>query len=97
MRMLDGNRAKGYTETKQDDLWRIGNARIHGKDYTVMGKVFDEPSKYGINGGRISKLSVWPKEKNWSNSIINYDRGWDIEPKGHKAKKILNEILNYYK
>ena len=38
---------------------------------------FDEPSKYGINGGRISKLCITNKKGDW---LANYDRGWDVEP-----------------
>lgn len=62
--------------------WREGTIQIPDKDggtriahYWV--KAFEEPSEdYGINGGRISKLSMKIDGK-WA---INYDRGWDIRP-----------------
>ncbi|MBT2735119.1 hypothetical protein [Bacillus sp. ISL-7] len=34
-----------------------------------QAKLFDEPSPYGINEGRVSKLHI--------DGGINYDRGWD--------------------
>ena len=39
-------------------------------------KSFDEGSQWGINGGRISKLTIKIDGK----ITANYDRGWDIEP-----------------
>ena len=39
-------------------------------------KVYDEGSEYGINGGRISKLTI----KIDGVTTLCYDRGWDIEP-----------------
>ncbi len=39
-------------------------------------KVYDEGSEYGIENGRISKMMVKIDGK----TVINYDRGWDIEP-----------------
>ena len=38
---------------------------------------FDEPSQWGIDGGRISKLCITNKQGDW---LANYDRGWDIKP-----------------
>jgi hypothetical protein len=70
--------------------------------YTFQAKVYDEPSTFGINDGRVSKLMVWDevvrqKESNiFTASIINYDRGWDIEPKTDEAKGILETILKLW-
>lgn len=51
-----------------------------GEKYTIAHywvKAFDEPSEeYGINGGKISKLTIKINGK----YTANYDRGWDIEP-----------------
>lgn len=62
-------------------MWREGTIRISkGEKYTVAHywvKAFDESSEeYGINGGKISKLSI----KIDGEYTANYDRGWDIEP-----------------
>ena len=53
-------------------------------------KVFEEPSEYGINQGRISKLTL----KNNNKVIANYDRGWDIMPTGKLANEALEMILD---
>lgn len=39
-------------------------------------KAFQKPSQWGIENGRISKLTVRIDGK----ITINYDRGWDISP-----------------
>jgi hypothetical protein len=77
-------------------MWKEGNIGISTKDgeykkvkYWV--KRFDEPSEdYGINGGKISKLSLKMDGK-W---ITNYDRGWDIKPTCKEAEMALCILLN---
>ena len=45
---------------------------------------------FGINGGRISKLTINKgKEK-----VANYDRGWDIEPTDEDTKAVLELLLD---
>ena len=77
-------------------MWKEGIIGIPTKDgeykkvkYWV--KHFDEPSEdYGINGGKISKLSL-KMDGEW---IANYDRGWDIEPaEDNEATQIAYCIL----
>lgn len=53
---------------------------------------FHEPSKYGINGGRISKLCITNKKGDW---LANYDRGWDVEPT-EEIKEFYHEILEQF-
>lgn len=65
-------------------------------DYKFIAKHFDEGSFYGINTGRVSKLEIWKCEQyNFNNVLVNYDRGWDIEPETDELKEVLNELLNY--
>ena len=61
--------------------WHEGTIGIPQKDgsskiahYWV--KAFEEGSEWGINGGKISKLSI-KIDGEW---IANYDRGWDVKP-----------------
>jgi hypothetical protein len=42
-------------------------------DYKGQAKLYDTPSEYGINEGRVSKFQLNHKGK----PILNYDRGWD--------------------
>lgn len=39
-------------------------------------KAYERKSKWGINGGKISKLTIRIDGK----FVVNYDRGWDIKP-----------------
>lgn len=39
-------------------------------------KSYDKGSEFGIGGGKISKLMI----KINGETVVNYDRGWDIEP-----------------
>lgn len=47
--------------------------RFKDGDYSGSAKVYDTPSEYGINEGRVSKFELRYKDK----PILNYDRGWD--------------------
>lgn len=76
-------------------MWHKGTIGIPQKDgsnkiakYWV--KAYDEGSIYGINGGKISKLTIEIEGK-WT---ANYDRGWDIEPdKDDEATQVAYCIL----
>ena len=79
-------------------MWKEGtigipDAKIKDK-YTICHyrvKLFDEPSEeYGINGGRISKLTIKINGKN----VCNYFRGWDIKPTCKEAEIALCILLN---
>lgn len=66
---------------KEKNLWHEGTIGIPKKEggskvahYWV--KAYDEGSEYGINGGKISKLTL----KIDGELVANYDRGWDVEP-----------------
>lgn len=52
-----------------------GNNWLEGKldGYTVYAKVYSEPSQYGIDNGRISKLHITNKD---GKEVVSYDRGW---------------------
>ena len=53
-------------------------------------KAYARKSEQGINGGKITKLSI-KIDGEW---VANYDRGWDIEPdKNDEAAQIALCIL----
>lgn len=62
-------------------------------EYIVHIVMFDEPSKYGIDGGRISKLYI--KRKKPFITLCNYDRGFDILPT-EEIKDFYNEIIRTF-
>ena len=56
-------------------------------------KVYDTPSTdYGIDGGRISKLTI----KINGEITANYDRGWDVEPKDEPTQLAYMILLQNY-
>ena len=57
-------------------MWREGSLKIHDSIFHYWMKQYDESSQFGIEGGRISKLTL----KRNGTIVCNYDRGWDIEP-----------------
>ncbi len=70
-----------FTSFPNDTNWVEGVVGM----YKFQAKLFDEGSTYGINNGRVSKLSIWDEKARWEKQnffdacIMNYDRGWDIE------------------
>ena len=56
-------------------MWYSGE--LYG--YAWEAKVYDYGSKYGINGGRISKLII---KDYYGNNLVIYEREWCKKPKG---------------
>ena len=92
----------GFTEgphkmvkiTEHDGAWTKAKARAEKRIFYVWAKHFEEPSKFGINNGRISKL--WIREEGEIEPCVSFDRGWDVRPKTKAAKAVYNEILAMY-
>lgn len=61
------------------------------KDYFATAKIYGQPSKYGIGGGRISKLSI-TRGDHWNPraQVYNWDRGLDID---NINAGVLKEII----
>ena len=76
-----------------EGLWKEAELKFEGKNYVATFKQFDEGSKFGIDGGRISKLTLIRKEKTEKVKLANFDRGWDLEPT-EEAKAVLEVLLD---
>ena len=74
--------------TQKADGWMLGT--IEG-GYEWQAKVYEKPSEFGINGGRVSKLLGL----GWQPALISYDRGWDKRPETQDAKVVFETLLNY--
>lgn len=55
--------------------WIVGHWR-GDPGVALQIKLFAQPSQFGINGGRISKL--FARDERTRETILNYDRGWDV-------------------
>ena len=72
------------------ELWHEGDLQVGKTSYHYWAKVYDEGSEWGINEGRISKLTIKIDGK----TVVSYDRGWDIEPdENDEAVMIAYSIL----
>ncbi len=73
-------------------MWKEGSIRVGSSIFHYWAKVYDEGSIYGINGGRISKLTL----KRDGEFVCNYDRGWDVEPADPDTQTALQILLYSY-
>jgi hypothetical protein len=71
-------------------MWSEGTT--HGYKYWI--KHYEEGSDSGINGGKISKLTI--RKIGESRDLANYDRGWDALPKDAEVKAVYRKILKQY-
>lgn len=77
--------------------WHEGTIGIPEKDgcrtvcrYWV--KNCERPCSFGIDGGRIVKLTIMIEGK----TVCRYERGWDIEPEGFAAEAAYQILLKEY-
>jgi hypothetical protein len=89
------------TITRRKDGWVSGTYEVIGcfDKCKYEAKVYDSGSKYGINGGRVSKMCVWREKKKAGNiqktELLNYDRGWDIQANSEDEKKMFSVVLSF--
>lgn len=70
-------------------MWNEGTVSVNGEIFHYWMKQYEEGSEFGINGGRISKLTI----KRSGREVYNYDRGEDIAPIDKNTETALAIIL----
>lgn len=70
-------------------MWNEGTVSVNGEIFHYWMKQYEEGSEFGINGGRISKLTI----KRSGREVYNYDRGEDIAPIDKNTETALEIIL----
>lgn len=70
-------------------MWNEGTVSVNGEIFHYWLKQYEEGSEFGINGGRISKLTI----KRSGREVYNYDRGEDIAPIDKNTETALEIIL----
>lgn len=70
-------------------MWKEGALKVNNSWFHYWIKVFEEPSAFGIDEGKISKLML----KRKGQIVCNYDRGWDIRPVDEDAEIALQILL----
>lgn len=81
-------------------MWEEGTFSIDGFEFYYEAKVFDEPSPFGIDGGRISKLAIYrvlSKSPLVIVQFIGYDREWYLtDTASYIGQKALEYMLETY-
>lgn len=70
-------------------MWKEGTIKVGSSWFHYWYKVYDNPSRFGIEKGRISKLML----KRKGEVVCNYDRGWDINPVDEETEMALQILL----
>lgn len=73
-------------------MWSEGSIRIGNEIFHFWVKHFKEPSVYGIDLGRISKLTI----QQGGRCVCSYDREWELEPTSKAASDVLALLMNEY-
>jgi hypothetical protein len=64
-----------------------------GGKYKYWVKHFEDGSPFGINGGKVSKLTI--RKVGETRDLCNYDRGWDTPPTD-EVKAVYAIIMQTY-
>ena len=71
-------------------MWKEGSLRVHDSLYHYWMKVYEEGSRFGIDGGKVSKLML----KRSGVIAANYDRGWDVKPTDPDTQLAVEILLH---
>ena len=74
------------------NVWTMATATVDGKEFKIQMVRFDEPSKFGIRKGRISKLWV----ARGTTCVCSYDRGWDKLPHFDEDQEACADIIHHF-
>jgi hypothetical protein len=77
-------------------MWSEGitaSSKTGGK-YKYWVKYYEEGSEFGIDGGRVSKLTI--RKVGESRDLYNYDRGLDADCADDEVRTVLGIILAKY-
>lgn len=78
-------------------MWESGKIIADAEVFEYHIKYYDEPSKFGIDKGRVSKLELSLIDNAGSKFIVAlYDRKWIFKPKLEIAKKIVHQLIERY-
>ena len=78
-----------------DTNWTRGTATLpNGRRFIFEIKHFKEPSSFGIEEGRISKLFIMTEVRR--STVALYDRCWDVRPKSPDVRAVYKTLLARY-
>ena len=71
-------------------MWKEGSIKVGSSIFHYWMKQYDTGSEWGIEGGRISKLTL----KRDGETVCNYDRGWDVQPSDPESQMAMEILLH---
>ena len=71
-------------------MWKEGALKVYDNIFHYWMKVYEGPSAFGINGGKVSKLML----KRNGKIVCNYDRGWDVKPADPDTELAVELLLH---
>lgn len=71
-------------------MLKEGSIKVHDSIFHYLLKVNNEPSQFGIDGGKVDKLMI---ECN-GDTVCDYYRGWEIEPTDADTQTALELLLH---
>ena len=73
-------------------MWKEGSLKVGNSIFHYWAKCFDEPSEFGIDGGKVSKLML----KRNDEVAYNYDRGLDVKAADAETETAVAILLKEY-
>ena len=73
-------------------MWTHGTINYNGSAYRYSVKHFEEPSEFGYNEGRASKIWIARDDI----EVFNFDRGMDREPVDADTEAVLQMLLDKF-
>ncbi|HEL1634872.1 TPA: hypothetical protein TXL60_002282 [Streptococcus suis] len=70
-------------------MWTDGQIDYQGQKVDYIAKVSPQPSEVGIDLGCVFKLDIEVAEE----TIVSYDRGWELYPETEEREAILEAVL----
>jgi hypothetical protein len=65
-----------------------------GNKYKYWAKHYETGSEFGIDGGKVSKLTI--RKIGESRDLYNYDRGLDVDCADDEVRAVYSIILSKY-
>ena len=73
-------------------MWTEGTIQVGTSTFHYWVKHYEEPSTFGYEEGRASKISLRRNGK----TVFNFDRGMDIPPEDEETETVLAILLKQY-
>ena len=73
-------------------MWTCGELEYNGRVYKYNVKHFEEPSIFGYEEGKASK--IWIQREGIE--VFNFDRGMDREPVDADTEAVLQMLLDKF-